>query len=303
MKKFLSFAVYLAVFSFANAQQVTIFEEDFEAYDDFIIEDIGDWLNINADGSSDNTGFADVNFPNQEIANAWIVFNPYNTTPPIDDVTTYNWDFSPIPNSGEKYMLAKFSYQGQNSDWLISPQIELPEESAIFWNFEAKAPSGFFPEESFSVWVSTTDTDLGSFTQIDAVTMDDGKVWINYSYDISEFHGQSVYLAIEYTSNNLFALLIDNFWVYYEETAGVTDLNHRNLLVYPNPVESEFKLKYPESDFDLNNLKVTLTDLTGKTIKTFHRETSFDISELGKGIYIVEVNDGKTSLKTKIIKK
>lgn len=296
-------AAIAAGISLVNAQETILFQDDFESYEDFLIEDVGEWTILNADGSTDNTGFADVTFPNQEIANAFIVFNPLNTTPPIDDITSFNWDFS--PKSGEKYMLAKFSYQGQNSDWLISPQINLPDEaSEINWSFWVKAPSGFFFQESFNVWIRTVDNpNDGEWVLIDSVIMDTAKEWINYNYDITEYTNETVQLAIEYTSDNLFALLIDDFKVSSPETAGTNDLNLDKLLIYPNPVTEGFKLSYPNGKFNENNLKLKLTDLNGRTIKSFTKDDIYDVSDLTKGIYLLEVTDGKQILRTKLIKK
>lgn len=286
--------------SAANAQNI-IFEDDFESFDDFIYENIGDWTLVSEDGNSDNSGFADVTFPNQDEMTSWIVFNPLNTTPPIDEVTAYNWDFS--AENGEKYMLSKFSFQGPNKDWLISPQIELPADGVLDWQFKVKAPSGFFENESFRVLVSTTDTDLSSFTEIGSEVTPVAKEWLTYNFDLNEYSGESVYLAIEYTSNNLFALLVDDFLVTQEVTAGTNDISLKNLYIYPNPVNEDFSIVYPEGKFNSANLKIKISDLSGKTVKDFNSQEQYNVSDLAKGIYVVEATDGKQTMSGRIIKK
>lgn len=286
--------------SAAKAQNI-IFEDDFESYDDFIYENVGDWTLVSEDGNSDNTGFADVTFPNQDVMTSWIVFNPLNTTPPIDDITAYDWNFT--AQNGEKYMLAKFSFQGPNKDWLISPQIELPADGVLNWQFKVKAPSGFFPNESFKVLVSTTDTDLSSFTEIGSEVTAVAKEWITYDYDLNAYAGENVYLAVEYTSNNIFALLVDDFLVTQEVTAGTNDISLKNLYIYPNPVKEEFNIVYPEEKFNTADLKIKISDLSGRTVMEFGAQNQYNISNLSKGVYVVEATDGKQTMSGRIIKK
>ncbi|MDX9705805.1 MAG: T9SS C-terminal target domain-containing protein, partial [Weeksellaceae bacterium] len=75
MKKMLLSLTVIAGFSFANAQTV-IFEDDFESYEDFLIDGIGDWIMIDVDGSGTYTGGGG-EFPNQFDPKAFMVFNPF----------------------------------------------------------------------------------------------------------------------------------------------------------------------------------------------------------------------------------
>lgn len=299
-KSLLIGSVLFLSLSAANAQNI-IFEDDFESYDDFIYENVGDWTLVSEDGNNDNTGFADVTFPNQDVMTSWIVFNPLNTTPPIDEVTAYNWDFT--AENGEKYMLAKFSFQGPNKDWLISPQIGLPADGVLSWQFKVKAPSGFFPNESFKVLVSTTDTDLSSFTEIGSEVTAVAKEWITYDYDLNDYAGENIYLAVEYTSDNIFALLVDDFLVTQEVTAGTNDISLKNLYIYPNPAKEEFSIVYPEGKFNTADLKIKISDLSGRTVKDFGAQDQYNVSDLSKGVYVVEATDGKQTMSGRIIKK
>lgn len=301
MKKYILSIIVLCLVQYTAMAQLVIFEDDFESYEDFSIENVGDWILYDNDGYEDTTGFADVTFPNLDEMTSFIVFNPFETDPPIDTwAETYNWDFS--PKSGEKYMLAKFSWGGASSDWLISPAIELPEINDLELSFFIKSPSGYFPNESFNVWVSTTDTDVASFEQIASELMEVGKEWVEFSYSLDDFAGETIFVGIEYTSDNLFGLLVDDFMVTGEEAMSTFDLNSKNLTVYPNPVSDVFQINLP-SKFNENKMELTIKDLTGKNIKTFEKATYYDISNLPKGVYILEMNDGKEKLTQRIIKK
>jgi hypothetical protein len=69
MKKKLLIAIF-AFCSQLNAQTV-LFEDSFETYNDFIIENIGDWITIDIDGSSTYAGGSEVEWPNRFLPQAF----------------------------------------------------------------------------------------------------------------------------------------------------------------------------------------------------------------------------------------
>ena len=73
MKKITLLAAFFA--AFAMNAQVTIWEENFESFDDFIIADIGDWSQIDVDLSV-TYGSTDFEFENEGYTGTAIVFNP-----------------------------------------------------------------------------------------------------------------------------------------------------------------------------------------------------------------------------------
>jgi|GEM_PF-1673781 len=83
---------------------------------------------------------------------------------------------------------------------------------------------------------------------------------------------------------------------------GVTDVNRQAIAIYPNPVTDSFNVDL-SSKFNTANVTVTVTDLTGKTVRTFGIADSYNVSELPKGIYVVKITDGKNTETKKIVKK
>lgn len=282
----------------ASQAQTVIFEEDFESYDDFEYENVGDWTLVDVDGYRDETGFALVTFPNQNEMTSFIVFNPNNTTPPMaDNGAMFNWDFS--AKSGEKYMLTKFMTSGANDDWLISPQIEIPNGSGMKLNFSVKAPSGHIFNETFRVLISTTDKELESFDLLDEQTMTVGKEWVEMEYDLDEYQRESIYVAIQYVSNGIFALLIDDFKV-SAETLGVTDHAKPEIAVFPNPTKGDFSISIP-SHFNKESMNIAIYDMTGRLVKSVNPD-HVSIQDVSNGVYFVEISDGKNKSKAKLIK-
>jgi len=75
--------------------------------------------------------------------------------------------------------------------------------------------------------------------------------------------------------------------------------------VSPNPVTDLVKIKFNNA-YGIANIK--LFDLTGKLIRTStvnldEKEISFSLADQPEGIYLLHVNDSKTSISSKIIKK
>ncbi|MDX1783526.1 MAG: hypothetical protein R3361_05155, partial [Aequorivita vladivostokensis] len=88
MKKITLLAALFA--GFAMNAQTTIFEDDFESYDDFIIENVGDWTLVDLD-LLPTYGFQGITFDNSGYTGAFIVFNSTATNPPLDPSADSDW--------------------------------------------------------------------------------------------------------------------------------------------------------------------------------------------------------------------
>ena len=297
MKIVLFTLAVVAGFSISNAQ-IVLFEDDFESYEDFIIDGIGNWIVIDEDGaptysySGDNT-----DYPNSHAEKAWQIFNPSQALNLTTD-SGENWD----PHSGEKYIMAWAAVDVQNSDWLITPAITLGNSDNVV-EFYVKALSHIYSPEEYEFYVyegtgvpSTTD-----FSWEDSNLIDGDEGWRKDSYNLDVYAGKTVRIAIRYNSNDMYGLLVDDFKV-TTGSLGVSDLSAKASSVYPNPVVDTFNVDL-SSKFNASNLTVTITDLSGKTVKTFAAADSYNVSDLAKGVYLVTITDGKNTETKKIVKR
>ena len=143
----------------------------------------------------------------------WRVSNRYKYSPPAGGGY---WVFHPDPfygwyqNPSGAYATGYYAY-GYNGDWLISPQITVPSGGRLefyagsYWKWS---------QASFNVKLSTngnTPSDfnilLGSETNIPRIR-EHG--WTKFTYDLSQYSGQQVYIAIQCVNGLLF---VDNFRV------------------------------------------------------------------------------------------
>ncbi len=185
-----------------NAPAGDGFEDDFESYDDFAI-DFSPWTNIDVDGST-TYGMTDIDWPNAFAEQSFIIFNPLQTTPPVDDI---------IPHSGDKLAACFAATAPPNDDWLVTPMVNVAAGSNLsFW---AKSYTADYGLERFRVGVSTTGIDPADFTIISEGDYVEAPVeeWTEFNYDLGAYAGQSVYVAIQCISNDAFILLVDDFYI------------------------------------------------------------------------------------------
>ena len=211
------------------------FEDSFEEYEDFAIE-FGEWTLVDVDQST-TYGFSGISFPNSGSAMSYIIFNPNNTTPPLEDNPAV---------TGDKYAASFASTTPPNNDWMITPQV-MGGGEVRFW---ARTYMPDYGLERFNVGVSTTGTDPADFTIISGTTYVEAPiVWTEYVYDLSAYAGQQIHVGLQCVSNDAFIFFVDDFYVgdAIVRTASnaasiapdieiVRNANTRRSIVTPNPV-------------------------------------------------------------------
>ena len=95
-------------------------------------------------------------------------------------------------------------------NWLITPQVQLGG-TVKFW---ARGQDASYASEVFAIYVSTTDTDINSFTSVSDDYTATGS-YVEYTADLSAYGGQKGYVAIRhYNVTDQFYLNIDDFGIY-----------------------------------------------------------------------------------------
>ncbi|WP_026449853.1 T9SS-dependent choice-of-anchor J family protein [Aequorivita capsosiphonis] len=106
---------------------------------------------------------------------------------------------------------------GQSDDWLITPAIVIPNtgEPTLYWKAKSYDFENF---EDYDIRVSTTDNDISSFTvTLLSVIEEQPFDYNSRSLDLSDYRGQTIYLAfVNVTDNGLFLALDD---LYISESA------------------------------------------------------------------------------------
>lgn len=182
--------------------------DDFESYEPFIIEDIGEWTVVDENGSAGTFGLLGCNFPHREEAKSFQVFNIWAL---FNNLTENDTEW--MANSGEQMLVSFADLDRKSDDWLISPELTGEAQTIKFF---AKSVNYIYPNETYEVLVSDTDMELGSFRKIKEgdVSID----WVEISVDLPE---GSKYFAIKCTSPDLFAMAVDD--ITYTPGTGIPD--------------------------------------------------------------------------------
>ena len=300
MRKPLLIGAFLLGAIFSGNAQTTLFEDNFDGYADFIISNIGNWTQIDIDESTtygiELSATETVVFENSGYVGTAIIFNPSATSPALGE----NW----MPRSGAKSLNFFAATDGPNNDYFITPQITLAASgnSLSFW---AKSITAQYGLERIRVFVSTTgNTDPASFTAISGPSFTAVPVeWTNYTFSLDAYAGQQVYIAINYLTDDAFALLVDDFSVSTTLTAGVKDALASQFSVFPNPATNVINVS------NNNNILVDgiqIVDLNGRTVKSVKFDgvasAEVNISDLSSGMYMMTVSSDKGTMTKKIVK-
>ncbi len=287
-----------------NTEVSTVLFDDFEDHPDFALQ-FAPWTTIDLD-QSETYGFQDIDFPNEGSPMAYIIFNPSQTTPPMD-LEAY---------SGEKMAASFAAVNPPNDDWLITPQISLGENSTLsFW---ARSYTTQWGMERMRVGVSNTSMLPATFSIIsEEPYIEVPSTWTEYTFDLSEWDEQDVWVAINCVSHDAFILLIDDFHVQGVLEVDVDDntlapVTTRLQGNYPNPFNPETMIKFELQQPGVVNLEIF--NIKGQKVATlvdgYMEAGSHRIAWDGKtdqnrdavsGVYFYRMKSGSYSSTRKMI--
>lgn len=242
---------------------------------------IAGWQNLDLDGAP-TWQWANTDFPHEGEALAWLSFMPTQTVPPVSYVQTH---------SGSAMLVSMSSTTPPTNDWLISGRIHPGTNPVVsFW---ARSQTTEYGLERLRVLISTTDTEPASFTALSPGNfLSVPAAWTEYSYDLSPWQGQSIYLAWQCLSWDAFALYLDDIVV--TGAGGYVPLDDEllpgpELRLYPNPNRGAFALANPAKvTFDLS-----IYDLRGRLLFQRDNLKAFNSLDYGlsltSGVYLYQL--------------
>ena len=266
---------------------------DFETQADFDIT-FDPWT-VNDVDQLTTYGFETVEFPHNYEAMAYIAFNPATTTPPMTD------DPAIQPHGGVRFGACFAAVPPEppayNNDWLISPQIAMGLNGQItFW---VKSYTGDYGLEKYNVMVSTTNNDPESFTSISGATpMQAPTEWTEINFDLSEYAGQNIYVAIQCVSQDAFIFMVDDISIQYivgtPENESVTEFS-----IYPNPVIDNLNIS---SGTEMTQVEI-FNQLGQRVYSQVVKDVNFQLNttEFNAGVYFVRITTEKGIATEKIM--
>ena len=208
-----------------------VFFDGFEEYDDFALE-FGEWEQIDNDGST-TWGLAATSFPNSGYVGSFIIFNPYETDPPVNDDERFE------PYNGQKYAACFAAQDPPNDDWMISPEVELGEDYEL--SLAIKSYSDSYGPDLFVIQLLHEDETIWLSPENQPVNPP--LSWTVYSYDLSDYAGKNVRIQIGCVSDDSVAMFIDDVMVTSGEGEQVLRQNFETNYIWQKPFSTPGKRK------------------------------------------------------------
>ena len=196
----------------AEASVETIVE-DFESYDQQIITDgesVNGWLGYDLDkkGTYGWDASSGAVWPYSGEAFAFAVWTPESVF----------GEARPTLANGANSVIFISSPDGQNDDWLVSPELTGEAQTISFKVSELTSQYG---AEEYEVYYSTTDRNVESFTKVY-----EGAVPATDFSDVQvELPAGAKYFAIRYVSNDIFGFIVDDITFESVSVATPTGFN------------------------------------------------------------------------------
>lgn len=225
------------------------------------------------------------------------------------------WILGYFAHSGTQATVCAWQVTGVGEDWLITPRWNIQAgDSLAFWL--RPFYTGFQPD-SLAVRVSTTDSNMSSFTtRILYLAEGNGyptsTVYQRYSVSLNQFAGQGIFIAFKHMDQNGDGIFIDDVSVERQGASGIVnpgiippkyDLSQN----YPNPFNPSTLIRInvgkTENGKEKTVVKLVVYDVAGKEVARLLNkelqsgtyEVTFNGGGLNSGVYFYKLTAGEYS--------
>lgn len=241
-----------------------VFADSFETYADFDLA-FEPWTLVDVDQST-TQALENTIWPNSEVPQAFIIFNPAATIPPASNI---------MAHEGIKFAACLAASTPPNDDWMISPQISVLNDSELkFW---VRSLSDQYGLERFKVGVSTAGFAPENFSYISGATYLQATTdWTEYTFDLSAYADRQIRFGIQCVSHDALMLMLDDLRI----IAPVANSDALNAPLstnlgsnYPNPFNPETTIRY--SVKERSPVNISIYNLKGQLVNTLVNEEKY----------------------------
>jgi hypothetical protein len=253
--------------------------------------------------------------PEEWLPNGWTAIDA--------DDDGFNWYYVPIMENDEisfGRMQSRSYYRDADGNdvtlypdnWLFSPPIQLNpitaegQEIELTFRIAPGASTPAFRRENYSVMISYTDMDPGSFVEIFNETISDTHPQNELQerkVELTFYEGQTVYIAFRHhDSADNDRLLLAHVNVTMPGLTGIYPTDELLVKVYPNPVRDFLRI-----ESDVNIRQISLIGIMGNIVSqeaVSNHRYEMNLGHLAEGTYILkaETENGTIVRRIQIIK-
>ena len=161
--------------------------------------------------------------------------------------------------------------------------------------FYAKSATDEYGLERFNVLVSNTGNNPEDFQQISTNPYTEAPIaWTQYTFDLSAYDNQQIYVAIQCVSADAFAFMIDDIIINTNGTSvnTIEQDNQSKISLVRNIVTDQLELRLPESGN--MNFSAHILDVTGKLVESRivnMQANNLPVGHLATGLYLLRIGD------------
>ena len=206
MKKFypLSPTAIIALF-FSFFLSITSFAQEVIYYENFSGGIPDDYTIIDVDGLTVARQLDSTSIPDLPFNGSWVTqINFFDGT---DTVAASSSWYDPA---------------GASNDWLITPQISIPDTSEFFLQWRAVVGSGNFAD-GYEVYISTTGNTIPDFTNRVFSKDEEITQWATRLVSLADFAGEDIYIGFRNNSDDKLILLLDDIYIAEAEATVTVD--------------------------------------------------------------------------------
>ncbi|MFA8299663.1 MAG: choice-of-anchor J domain-containing protein [Hyphomicrobiales bacterium] len=260
------------------------FVENFERIGAFT-ETYAHWKSVDLDKKA-VFGVNNFDYANESSPVGFLVFNPSKTSPATS---------MKCKEGSQMGVAIPPSDQTEANDWMISPKLKM--EKSMAFKFWAQSPVTNYGPSKFAVYVSTTDDNPNSFVKIsEGKHLTNGADWTEFSFDLSEYEGKDIHVAINNVSKASFFFFIDDLRVISAE--GIDEVENKTKIF---PVPSN-EMVYVSSEYEFEGYKI-YNQLGQLVLQREGKAKAFNvnISELDEGVYFIHLAGEAGKISKRII--
>lgn len=258
----------------------------------------------NANGSASESGTISIN--NYTVFFDFEDASEYSDWTFIDaDGDGYNWTLDYLRGNGAAHegsdgMIASASWNNSvgaltPNNWVFSSAVTVPNSNDAKLTWWEKGQDPDYAEEHYGVYIATSPNPNNATIVWEG---DATGAWVSHTISLAAFKGQNVYIGLRHFGvTDMFYLDIDDIGIFAGAGAvNINEVNNANINLYPNPTTGMVNIEAE------NFMNATVIDMTGRVVMTTEA-TTFDISNLTNGVYMVRINTTNGTATQKIVKK
>jgi surface protein len=257
--------------------------------------------------------------------NVWDTASVTNMRKMFDSATSFNQDINAwnVSNVTDMYMMFRtaFAFNKDLSSWDVSNVTNMFRmfDDANSFNKDLSSWDVSNVTDMYAMFRRATvfnqplnEWDITSVAVMTNMFDNSGLSTDNYDSLLNSWSQKNVKSNVLFGANELTycngedarqTLIDDKGWLFTGDqldcsTASVDDQNQLDISIYPNPTSDVIYI-----DGNYTRLKVVVYDILGKQVIKESITNSVDISQLEKGVYILQLSDGAKLTTQRIIKK